>query len=196
MRLRNIPVRKAPALVVGACLLAAAAIVAGCVAATPSFTEREKIRATWTYPRSYAGPDEVVLPLSRAKDDKLYFTLRVNGRDVAVALDTGSRTVFDLKTLRAFGVPTYPTRDNYYGFGGYLRADVAFLEEMDFGGLKLVGKSVTVIDLSDLKRSQIAGALPRIDGLVGSDLLAPLSARIDYEALTLTLRKPRLPTQR
>ena len=93
-------------------------------------------------------------------------------------------------------MPTYPTRDNYYGFGGYLRADVAFLEEMDFGGLKLVGKSVTVIDLSDLKRSQIAGALPRIDGLVGSDLMAPLSARIDYEALTLTLRKPRLPTQR
>jgi hypothetical protein len=64
------------------------------------------------------------------------------------------------------------------------------VEEIDLGGLKSVGKSLTLIDLTALKRSQEEGALPPVDGLIGADLLAVLSARIDYEALTLTLKKP------
>jgi hypothetical protein len=172
--------------------MAIAILAAGCVEA-PSLAVREKIRSGWEQPQAYAGSDEVVLKLSRAKDNKLYLSLKVNGRLVEAAIDTGSRTVFDLKTLQAFGVATYPTRENYYGFGGYLHAHVGFVDEIDLGGMKLVGKSVTVIDLSGLKHSQTESALPLIDGLVGADLLAPLAARIDYEALTLTLRKPRLP---
>lgn len=172
--------------------MAGAAWFAGCVEA-PSLSVREKIRSSWEHPQAYAGPDEVVIKLSRAKDDKLYFPLKVNGRDVEVAIDTGSRSVLDLKTMRALGVTTYPTRDNYYGFGGYLRAHVGFVDEIDLGGLKLVGKSVTAINLSELKHSQTEGSLPAIDGLVGTDLLATLSAKIDYEALTLTLKKPNSP---
>jgi hypothetical protein len=184
--------RKSKILVLAPCLVAVAAFMAGCVEAPP-FPLREKIRLGWEHPQAYAGSDEVVIKLSRAKDDKLYFPLKVNGRDVQVAIDTGSRSIFDLKTMHGLGVTTYPTRDNYYGFGGYLRARVAFVDEIDFDGLKLVGKSVTVIDLSELKHSQTKGSLPAIDGLVGADLLDALSAKIDYEALTLTLKKPHLP---
>jgi predicted aspartyl protease len=179
-------------LALAASLSVMAALVSGCAAA-PSFAVSERIRSTWIYPEAYAGPDEVVIPLSRGQDDKLYLPVTINGRNIDVVLDTGSRTVFDLKILHALGVETYLTRDNYYGFGGHLRAHAAFLDEIGLGGLKLVGKSVTVIDLSDLQRRQGAGAFPHIDGLIGSDLLAPLSARIDYQALTLTLRRPPLP---
>jgi len=173
-------------------LLAVAALFPACVE-TPSVAVREQIQSSWTRPLAYAGSDEVVIPLTRAKDDKLYFRLQVDGRDIDVVIDTGSRTVFDLKTLHALGVATYPTRDNYYGFGGFLRGHVAFLNEINLGGLRLAGKTVTAIDLSDLQRSQTAEALPQIDGLVGADLLALLSARIDYPAQTLTLRKPPSP---
>ena len=173
-------------------LAAIAAAVSGCVE-TPSFALREKIQSSWTHPEADAGPGEVVITLFRAKDDKLYFPLAINGRDVKVVFDTGSRTIFDRKMLRAPGVATDPSRDSDYGFGGYLRAHVAFVDEIALGGLKIVGKSVTVIDLSALKWTQIAAALPQIDGLLGADLRAPLSAWIGYEALALTLRKPRAP---
>ncbi len=192
IRLQATLTRKSQILVLAPCLMAVAAFFAGCVEA-PSFPVREKIRLSWEHPQAYAGPDDVVIKLSRAKDDKLYFPLKVNGRDIEVVIDTGSRSVLDLKTMHALGVTTYPTRDKYYGFGGYLRAHVGFVDEIDLGGLKLVGKSVTVIDLSDLMHSQTERSLPPIDGLVGADLLAPLSAKIDYEALTLTLKKPASP---
>ena len=92
--------------------------------------------------------------------------------------------------MRAIGVPTYPTSEKYYGFGGSLHVHVGYVEEIDLGGLKSVGKSVTLIDLAALKHSQSEGALPPIDGLLGADLLTAFAARIDYEALTLTLKKP------
>ena len=173
------------------CLLAAAAVFPGCVEA-PSLAAQENIRSSWERPLAYAGPEEVTIKLTRGKDNKLYLPIKINGRDMAAVIDTGAKSVFDLKTMRAIGVATYPTSENYYGFGGYLHVHVGFLDEIDLGGLKSVGKSVTLIDLTGLKRSQVEGALPSVDGLIGADLLAALSARIDYETLTLTLKKPHL----
>ena len=170
-------------------MLAVAALFAGCAEA-PSLAARENIRSSWEHPLAYAGPDEVTIPLIRAKDNKLYLPIKINGRDMEVVIDTGARSVFDLKTMRALGVATYPTSENYYGFGGSLHVHVGYVEEIDLGGLKSVGKSVTLIDLTALKRNQAEGALPPVDGLIGADLLATLSARIDYAALTLTLKKP------
>ena len=170
-------------------LLAAATLFAGC-AEPPSVAARENIRSSWEHPLAYAGPDEVTIPLTRAKDNKLYLPIKINGREMEAVIDTGARSVFDLNTMRAIGVPTYPTSEKYYGFGGSLHVHVGYVEEIDLGGLKSVGKSITLIDLAALKHSQSEGALPPIDGLLGADLLTALAARIDYEALTLTLKKP------
>jgi predicted aspartyl protease len=168
-----------------------AAILAGCVE-VPSRAIQERLRAGWEHPRAYSGADEATVRLTRAKDNKLYCPLKINGRQITVALDTGSRSVFDLKMMRAFGVAVYRTHESYYGFGGYLNVQAGFVDEIDLGGLKIEGLSVIILDLTDLKRSQQMGSLPAIGGLVGADLLAAMSARIDYAALTLTLTKPRL----
>ncbi len=181
--------RKPSPYILASALLAAATLFAGCAEA-PSLAARENIRSSWERPLAYAGPDEVTIKLTRARDNKLYLPVKINGRDMETVIDTGARSVFDLKTMRALGVATYPTSENYYGFGGYLHVHVGYVEEIDLGGLKSVGKSVTLIDLTGLKRNQAEGALPPVDGLIGADLLAALSARIDYEALTLTLKKP------
>jgi hypothetical protein len=183
---KNLPVISGPG------LLVAAALLAGCVEG-PSPAMREKIRSAWEHPLGYAGPDVVTVPLSRAKDNKLYFPLKVNGHDLKVAIDTGSRTIFDLPTMRTFGLTGYLTTGNYWGFGGYVSVHAGYVDEIDLGGLKIVGVSVVMADLSELKESQEREALPLIDGLVGADLLSSLSARIDYDALTLTLRKPPAP---
>ena len=144
----------------------------------------------WGRPPAYAGAETVTIKLTRGLDDKLYLPLKVNGTDLKVAIDTGSKTVFDLGTMRALGIKGYPTADAYYGFGGFLHVHAGLVDEIDLGGLKVTGLFVVMVDLSELMHSQEAVALPPIDGLVGADLLAPLSARIDYGALTLTLTKP------
>lgn len=170
-------------------LLTAAAILSGCVDLELS-AMREKIAASWGHPRAYAGPKEVTIKLMRAHDDKLYFPVRINGRLMEVAIDTGSRSVFDLRALQRIGVKSYDTSEDYYGFGGYLPVRAGFIDEIDLGGLKVLGLPVVMINLSGLRHSQRVGRLPRISGLVGTDLLSALSARIDYQHLTLTLKRP------
>jgi predicted aspartyl protease len=171
-------------------LLVVAAAAGGCVPLPPP-TVQAQIRATWSRPRGYAGADAVTIPLTRAADNKLYFSLLVDGHPLPVAIDTGARTVLDRDTMRALGVPSYPVEETYYGFGGRVHVRVGYVNEIDLGGLKIEGLSVVMIDLTDLRASQQRGSLPAISGLVGSDLLNLLSARIDYDKLTLTLNKPR-----
>jgi len=170
-------------------LLAATLILAGCVE-TPSPAMRQTIAEIWGRPPTYAGADTVTIKLTRGLDEKLYFPLKVNGHLLKVAIDTGSKTVFDLGTMRAIGITGYPTSDAYYGFGGLLHVHAGLVDEIDLGGLKVEGLAAIMVDLSELIQSQEAVALPPIDGVVGADLLAPLSARIDYGALTLTLTRP------
>jgi hypothetical protein len=177
-------------LILSGALVAIAASFAGC-AAIPSPAQRRKIAEIWGRPPTYAGLDTVTIKLARGKDDKLYFPLTVNGHILKVVIDTGSKTVFDLGTMRAIGIQGYPTSDAYYGFGGFLHVHAGLVDEIDLGGLKVEGLAAIMVDLSELVHSQATVALPPIDGLVGADLLAALSARIDYEALTLTLKRPR-----
>jgi len=167
----------------------AALILAGCVEVPPAGVQ-QIIRSGWEHPRAYLGPDEVTIPLTRAPDHKLYFSLLVNGHPVPVAIDTGARTVFDRPTLRGFGLTGYRTNGNFWGFGGAVRVYAGYVNELDLGGLKVEGVSVIMLDLADLRRSQQEAALPAVSGLVGADLLAALGARIDFDHLTLTLRKP------
>jgi hypothetical protein len=173
-------------------LIAMAALLAGCAEA-PSPAARRRLAEIWGRPPTYAGAGEVTIKLTRGKDDKLYFPLKVNGHDLRAVIDTGSRTVFDLNTMRAIGIKGYPTSDTYYGFGGFLHVHAGLVEEIDLGGLKITGLSAVMVDLAELMHSQAAVALPSIDGLVGTDLLAPLAAKIDYEALTLILKRPASP---
>jgi hypothetical protein len=144
--------RKPSPYILASALLAAATLFAGCAEA-PSLAARENIHSSWEHPLAYAGPDEVTIKLTCAKDNKLYLPIKVNGRDMETVIDTGARSVFDLKTMRGIGVPTYPTSGKYYGFGGSLHAHVGYVEELDLGGLKSVGKSVILVDLAVLKRS-------------------------------------------
>ena len=169
--------------------LLAALILAGCVEVPPAAVQ-QMIRAGWEHPQAYAGPDEVTIPLTRAPDHKLYFTLLVNGHPLPVAIDTGARTVFDRPTLWGLGLTGYRTNGDFWGFGGAVRVYAGYVNELDLGGLKVKGLSVIMLDLADLRRSQQEAALPAVSGLVGADLLAALSARIDFEHLTLTLKKP------
>lgn len=71
-----------------------------------------------------------------------------------------------------------------------MHVHAGLVDEIDLGGLKVMGLSAIMVDLSELIHSQAAVALRPIEGLVGTDLLAPLAAKIDYGALTLTLTKP------
>lgn len=88
-------------------LVAIAAFLAGCVEA-PSPAVRRKIAEFWGRPPAYAGADTVTIKLTRGMDDKLYFPLQVNGHELKVVIDTGSKTVFDLATMRAIGIQSYP----------------------------------------------------------------------------------------
>ncbi len=172
-------------------LVAIVAFLAGCVE-LPAPTLRQKIADIWGRPPTYTGADTVTIKLTRGTDDKLYLPIKVNGHDLQAVIDTGSKTVFDLGTMRSIGIKGYPTGDTFYGFGGFLHVHAGLVDEIDLGGLKIIGLYAVMSDLSGVIHSQETVNLPPIDGLMGVDLLAPLAAKIDYEALTLTLKRPAL----
>jgi len=59
--------------------------------------------------------------------------------------------------------------------------------------MKIMGLPVDFLDLSQLKAINRANGMPEFDGLIGAELLTMLRARIDFERLTLTIRRPGRP---
>jgi len=142
-------------------------------------------------PTSYfEGPRSVTLPLRRAVDGKLYLTVPVMGRDLVLFLDTGASTVLDLRVARSIGVPLIDTGQTGYGLTGVAGKRISTHVDLRLGALKLSNLPVDCLDLAELKALSKANGMPEFDGVIGAELLTALRARIDFERLTLTLRRP------
>ena len=94
-------------------------------------------------------------------------------------VDTGSMpSVVDVRVARKLRLQTRPT--TFIAFGKTVRAETALLEGFAIGPLRSGPAPALVTDLSS------AGGL-RLDAIVGLDVLARRSFRIDYAARVLTL---------
>jgi predicted aspartyl protease len=138
----------------------------------------------------FEGPKTVTLALRSAVDGKLYLTVPVMGRNLVMFLDTGASTVLDLRVARAIGVPLIDTGQTGYGLTGVAGKRISTHVDLRLGALKLTNLPVDCLDLTELKALSKANGMPEFDGVIGAELLKALRAKIDFERLTLTLRRP------
>jgi predicted aspartyl protease len=157
-------------------VLAAALIASAAVGAEPI-----------TY---FEGPKTVTLALQSAVDGKLYLTVAVKGRNLVLFLDTGASTVLDIGVARSIGVPLIDTGQTGYGLTGIAGKRISTHVDLRLGELKLTNLPVDCLDLTELKALSKANGMPEFDGMIGAELLRLLGAKIDFERLTLTLRRP------
>ena len=138
----------------------------------------------------FDGPRSITLPLRRAVDGKLYLSVPVKGRNLMLFLDTGASTVLDIGVARSIGLPLSDTGQTGYGLTGVAGKRISTHVDLRLGELKLSNIPVDCLDLAELKALSKANGMPEFDGLLGAELLTALRARIDFDRLTLTVRRP------
>jgi len=138
----------------------------------------------------FEGPETTTLSLSRSIDGKLYLRTSVMGRDLVLFVDTGAMTLLDMAVARRLGLKLIDTGQSGFGLTGGVGKRISGRVDMWLGRLKITGIPVDFIDLAPLRALNKANGMPEFDGLIGAELLTTLRAKIDFERMTLTLRRP------
>jgi hypothetical protein len=137
----------------------------------------------------FAGPSSSVLALNRLPDGKLYLTVMAQNQPLSLFVDTGAATILDCRVVKGLGRPLTKAEDVATGLTG--EADrYPTTVDLALGELKIGNMAVNCLDLVQLRALHARMGWPRLDGLIGADLLSILRARIDYDRKTLTIRRP------
>ena len=116
----------------------------------------------------------------------------VNGNAARMLVDTGAGvTVIDRARAQHWAVAGEKSGETAVAgctgdIGGVENATVAALE---LAGLEITGVDVKIMDLSRINDGLEKHRAPRIDGIVGSDLMVGREAVIEYATNRLYLRK-------
>ena len=109
--------------------------------------------------------------------------LRLNGRPMRMAIDSGAETsMLTGDGAAALGLAPGPTRRRVAGLAGTADYGVVRVARIEFAGETVRGLDLPIIPLA---------ALTRIDGLIGADLLAAYLVALDFSTRQLTLYRPR-----
>ncbi|MEE4178058.1 MAG: retropepsin-like aspartic protease [Bacteroides sp.] len=136
------------------------------------------------------------IPVRIVEIDQLGYHLLIEGRvndlKANVLIDTGaSRTVIDLNRLNHFFKDPL-TREydkSCAGLGsGQITSYVTVLHSLQLGHKVMKDVEIVAIDLASINTNYAIYDLPRIDMVLGSDLLLKMDACIDYRARKLSLR--------
>jgi predicted aspartyl protease len=138
----------------------------------------------------FEGRSSVTIPLKRAIDGKLYFSVPVMGRDMPMFLDTGASTVIDINVARKLGVPLVDTGQEGFGMTGVAGKRISTHVDLQLGALKIGGVPVDCLDLTQMEAVSRGNGMPDFDGVIGAELLTLLQAQIDFGRLTLTVKRP------
>lgn len=118
----------------------------------------------------------VAIPLVQLWD-RLGIRVKVKGKELMLGVDTGASNVcFDQNRVKHLGLP--------WNSSGYCQID-----ELEVGGIKFGPLQVKTFDMTESNEFFQAADLPLADGLLGADILRPLSAVIDEAGYMLYLRK-------
>ena len=120
---------------------------------------------------------------------------KINGMEANLLIDTGaSRTIFDLAAVDRFinqaqlkkkeGIAAGVGSENLDSF-------LFTIEALELGEVTLHNYEAVAIDLSSIHDNYETLKLPRIDGVIGGDLLVHLKATINYRLRKIRFTKPR-----
>jgi predicted aspartyl protease len=144
----------------------------------------------------FASEGYVAVKFVRSQSGLLQVPARVGGFPATLAVDTGAgQTCLDRATVQRLALPTRLTDRRAVGLGVAEEA-VAYvtLEQFWIGPCCLPAFEALVTDFSHVNVAVSKEGDQPIDGVLGADLLAGRSAKMDYGALTLYLQKAKAAT--
>ncbi len=109
----------------------------------------------------------------------------VNGLKASLIIDTGaSRTVFDLKRITHYQPDCEIKKNNKFfsGIGaGNIDTYLTTIKTLQLGEAKIRDLAVVLFDLKVINQSYAMFDLPKIDGVLGGDVLKAKNAVVDYK---------------
>ncbi len=115
----------------------------------------------------------------------------INGYKANVLIDTGaSKTIMDLSRAQYYlDNPDIKPFDKFFtGLGaGRIKTYVTSIPKIAIGNQELIDLDIVLIDMAPINASYAVYDLPRIDMVLGGDLLVKLNAVIDYPGKRLVL---------
>lgn len=142
-------------------------------------------RITW-----FEGPRVARLEFKLTPEGKPFVKVKMGGRDAFLFIDTGATTILDKGVAESLGLTLRETDDVATGLTGVAGRRYAASVDLQIGQMKISNLPVSCLDLSAVRALNRQQGVVELDGLIGSDLLAVLKARIDYETGSLTIRRP------
>jgi aspartyl protease/tetratricopeptide repeat protein len=139
--------------------------------------------------RITAGPDSARVQWSKGYPIPL-MRVKLNGRPVLMALDTGSRDlVVDQSFARASGVKMVPLKSVVFWDGARLPVQNALVQRLELGGVTIEDLPAGVVGLRKWSM-QVNPQSEPVVGVIGLGLLRQFTPTIDYREQTLELRRP------
>lgn len=138
---------------------------------------------------------QITIPIDivNIEDEGFHLLVRgsINDLNAVFILDTGaSRTVLDLGSLHLFQIYEPAHRSDVHSTGlGISELESFYLESVRIRLFEILMHTefVTVINLQHVHDAYKRLGLPRIAGIIGSDLLVKHKAVIDFAKATLTV---------
>ncbi|MCQ2305802.1 MAG: retropepsin-like domain-containing protein [Bacteroidales bacterium] len=116
---------------------------------------------------------------------------RINGKEANFLIDTGaSHSVFDPKNIANFiDNPQFEKKEGITaGVGGNELESATFdIEALDLGDLEIRHYNAVALDLENIYESYEKVHLPKIDGIIGGDLLVKHKAVINFRQKKIRL---------
>jgi predicted aspartyl protease len=138
------------------------------------------------------APQYEALPLMRSSQNHLLVRAEINGKPAILLVDTGAplsavaidrATHFGMNPVSAKS--KIPSRLNINGAFNAM----SIARGLRLGALNLVDEAMVLIDFSYLRQSANDGGQEReSDGILGTDILSPLMAVLDYDRMLLVLK--------
>ncbi|MEK7330782.1 MAG: aspartyl protease family protein [Candidatus Eisenbacteria bacterium] len=142
--------------------------------------------------RVTAGPDEAKVPWSKGYPIPL-MRVKLNGRSVLMALDTGSRDlIVDQSFARTCGVKMLPLKSLVFWDGARIAVQNALVQRLELGGMRIEDLPAGVTGLRKWMLQVNPQAEP-VAGVIGLGLLRNFTPTIDYRGQALELRRPGRP---
>lgn len=138
-----------------------------------------------------------IVPIEVLAINHLGYHIMVRGEANAYKMhfliDTGATiTVMDLQRIKTVypDLKIKPYNNFFMGIGtSEIDTYSAILEEFNIGECKILNRDVILIDMVSINKAYAAFDLPRIDGVIGGDILYRYRAVINYEKSFLEMEE-------
>lgn len=159
--------------------------LAGALLVTPGMPAHAQ-----THYLRYSGPARTTIKLQKSIDNKLYIITPVNGRALTLFVDTGASSLLDLAVAKEMGLQLTANAEKGYGLSGEGVDLLTTTVDMELGAMKLQGAPFACVEFTRVKAYSRENGFIEFDGIIGNNLLSGFRAVIDYDRMTLTLKRP------